>query len=90
MINVLVLIIAFGVGIYIGMVIRDLKDRIKTVENKLKTKQPDVGATRGNYAPVNEYTHTNQDSAVGIVETKTPQRLDWEAQQDLAREARGQ
>jgi hypothetical protein len=45
-------------------------------------KKPEIGVTNGVYGEVNEF-NTNQDGNVGLVETKTPQLLEWEENERL-------
>jgi len=86
----LVVLLAVLMGFCAGYFYRDLRDRLDSIENKMKEKPVDLGVTLGGYGPVNEYSRTNQDGVVGIVETKTPQRVEWDAQEALRREARGE
>lgn len=80
----------FGLGVFIGYNFRELRDDLKYIKQKLVDKEPELGATRGAYGPVNEFKRTNQDGPVGLVEAKSPQRVQYEAEESLRREARGE
>lgn len=90
MINILVFLLSVFLGFVIGYYHRDIVERVKLLEERSKEKPVELGTTLGEYGPVNEFSRTNQDGPVGLVETKTPQRIEWEAQESLRREARGE
>lgn len=74
----------------IGFLFRDLKDSVTDLQKRMDAKEPDLGATLGTYGPTSEYSRTNQDGPVGLVEAKTPQRVQFDAEEALRREARGE
>lgn len=74
----------------LGWYLRETKEAIKELREKLSKTELPVGATLGAYAPVNEFRRTNQAGEVGLVESKTPQRVEFEAQEALRRESRGE
>lgn len=76
--------LAFAFGWYL----REIHEAINELRARLKEQTPPIGATLGAYAPVNEFKHTNQPGVVGLVESKTPQRVEFEAQEALRQEAR--
>lgn len=86
------LVICFVSAWLLGFFHRDLKERVDDLQERMKKveKEPEIGATMGAYKPVNEFSRVNQDGAVGLVETKTPQRIQFEAEEALRREARGE
>lgn len=77
-------------GLFIGVYLDNLQKQILDLKSRQDEKSPDLGATLGDYGPVNEFSRTNQDGIVGIVEAKTPQRVEWEAEESLRKEARGE
>lgn len=76
------------VGIFIGTRLRDLQDQISDLRKRLNDidNTPAPGVAMGSYDKVDEYNAVNTDSAVGIVEVKTPQLLSWEEQQRQQKE----
>lgn len=86
------LVLCFIFAWTLGFFHRDLKDKLDDLQERMKKveKEPEIGATYGVYKPVNEFARVNQDGEVGLVETKTPQRIQFEAEEALRREARGE
>lgn len=75
-------------GIFIGTRLRDLQDQVADLRKRLNKidPTPKPGVAMGAYDKVDEYNSVNTDSAVGIVEVKTPQLLSWEEQQRQQKE----
>lgn len=86
------LVICFVFAWLLGFFHRDIKDKVDELQSRVSKveKEPEIGATLGAYKPVNEFSRVNQDGLVGLVETKTPQRIQFEAEEALRREARGE
>ena len=53
---------------------------LREILNKPKSTSSEVAVTRGVYAPTVE---SNTSGDVGISEAKTPQLIEWEAEQEL-------
>jgi len=81
-------IIALAVGYLVGYEHRVFKDQISKLQ-KEKPVEPDIGFTMGDYKPANEQARVNQDGEVGLVEPKTPERISWETDNSIEKEALG-
>lgn len=71
----------------LGYRMRDIKDSIEQLKNKLNEKQTAPTVTMGAYAPKTGTSNVS-DGRVGLVSAKTPQLLQWEADQKLEREVK--
>lgn len=83
-----VCLIAGGAGGYfIGRYQVAILDKIRTLEGQarqpvIEPEKPSV--TGGAYEPPHEISPVPEKKhAAGLVETKTPERLDWETQQEI-------
>lgn len=65
-------------SLIIGYILHDVR-KLKKLKPEPK---PEVGVTNGVYGDINDLK-VNQDGEVGLVETKTPQRLEWEESERL-------
>lgn len=77
-------------GYYLGRYQTQLVDKIRTLEGqsreepKPEPEKPTV--TPGAYAPPREVsTSTDKKQGAGLVETKTPERLDWENSNEISK-----
>lgn len=77
-------------GYYLGRYQTQLVDKIRTLEGQAKVvpkpapEKPVVVA--GAYQPPKDVsTSVNDKHKAGLVETKTPERLDWENSNELSR-----
>jgi len=66
------------IGLLLGYLYRTLRDFIKEFKTSIKEK-PEVGVNLGEYGQVKGYS--NQNSDIGLVNSKTPQQLEFEAKQ---------
>jgi hypothetical protein len=82
-------VVAGGVtGYFLGRYQANLLEQIRTlqarpvVEAPPEPEKPTVAG--GAYSPPREISNVpNKKQAAGIVESKTPQQMDWEAQEEL-------
>lgn len=76
-------------GYYAGRYTRGLLNEIRTLrEEKSREPAPKPGVTMGEYTPPQPVsTAVDTKRAVGLVEQKTPERVDWETTQAIEREA---
>lgn len=82
------LVVAIGVGGYfVGRFQTQLVDKIRTLEGKQREVPPEPekpAVTGGAYQPGRAIsTAIDKKRSAGLVETKTPQQLDWESQNEL-------
>lgn len=100
MINALVLgigavvCLATGVvGYLLGRYQSDLIDKIRTLEEQSREKplEPEKPTVAGGaYQPPNEVSNTpSKERRAGLVETKTPQLLEWENDNNIEKQALG-
>lgn len=73
-------------GYYLGRYQAALIKRIHELE-EATPYEPEPVVTMGAYSEPKELNET--DTAVGLVQTKTPQRLDWENEIAVEKEGRG-
>ena len=79
------------IGYFIGLKIGNLEDTIKDLTDRVTREEPELGATFGSYAVPNQNAQIPDNGIpVGIVEAKTPQRVEFEAEESIRREARGE
>lgn len=78
------------IGHYIG---REQNRLIDTIQSVLKrTEAPPENPptiTMGEYTAPREISNVVDDTPVGLVESKTPQRVEWETSQKIDKEVRG-
>lgn len=77
------LLLGGGIGYTLGLYQSRLLDKIRTLE-EATPYEPEPVVTMGAYEPPKELNET--DTPVGLVQTKTPQRLDWETEQAIEKE----
>jgi hypothetical protein len=70
------------IGFLLGYFYKDMKNKIDSLTQQIKKKEPEIGATNAAYGRVDPF-RVNQDGDVGLVEPKTAQRLEWEEQERL-------
>lgn len=82
------LLVGGALGYLLGRYQTQLVDKIRTLEGqareepKPKPEKPTV--TAGAYAPPREVsTSIDKKQGAGLVETKTPERLDWENSNEI-------
>lgn len=77
----LIEIVIFGlIGTGVGYLYRDISEKIKDLHKKIDEPK-DLGAIGGEYNGLNQIS-TNT-GPVGLVETKTPEMLEWEESERL-------
>lgn len=77
-----------ALGYLLGRYQANLVDRIRTLESQdIVTSEPMKPIiTGGAYQPPREFSNTvDTKRKAGLVETKTPQQLEWENNNELAR-----
>lgn len=72
-------------GYFLGRYNGILIDKITLLE-KITEVAPEPSITMGEYTPPTEVSET--DSPIGIAETKTPQRVEFEYEQETERQGR--
>lgn len=76
-------------GYFLGRYQTKLVDRIRTLESQKKEVPPEPVkpvVAGGAYQPPKEITNAvDNKPGAGIVETKTPQQLDWESSNEMAK-----
>jgi hypothetical protein len=73
-------------GYYIGRYHVALLDKIRTLQGQARAEQAPT-VTMGEYSPPHDINET--DMPIGLVEAKTPQRVEWEAEQAIEKEGLG-
>lgn len=74
-------------GYLLGWRNREVAEFIKKFTEHQPETPPDPGVTYGAYRPAG-YGPVNEGGETGIAEAKTPQRVSWEADQEIEKEAR--
>jgi hypothetical protein len=74
-------------GYLMGRYQAALIDRIRTLEGQSREVTPAPSVTMGVLTPPREVGET--DAPIGIAEAKTPQRVEWESEQETERQGRG-
>lgn len=77
MIDVLISVVCLALGYYVGYNQAKLKDQLQS----LKVKEPEPAVTRDDPRLINE--NYQSQGEVGIASPKSPQLLEWEANQEL-------
>lgn len=80
MTNLIYIVLFAVIGTLAGYLHRDITEKIKALNKKIDEPK-DIGAVGGAYNGINQIS-TNT-SPVGLVETKTPQQLEWEESERL-------
>lgn len=85
MINLLITaltLLLLSIGGCVGYFFRDIQDRVKRLENAQVKNKP--GVTFGSYRKADELAPTNRplDKKSGVVIPKTPQKIEWDEQQE--------
>lgn len=80
------LVFVGSLGYIVGWYQSSLIKRIHELEESTPY-EPEPVVTMGAYSEPKELNET--DTAVGLVQSKTPQRLDWEAEQKVEKEGLG-
>jgi hypothetical protein len=79
-----------ALGYFLGRYQSVLIDKIRTLEagnNQPVPEKPTV--IMGGYAPIQAVSTATDDRSAGLVESKTPERVDWETKQAIEKEGRG-
>lgn len=82
------------VGYLVGRYHRELIDKIRTLENRPEVETPvepeKPAVTGGAYQPPKEISNAVETKkGAGLVETKTPQQLDWESKNEMSKLEQG-
>lgn len=78
------------IGHYIGREQSRLIDTIQSVLQRTEKPPENLPAiTMGEYVEPREISNVVDDTPVGLVESKTPQRVEWETSQKIDKEVRG-
>lgn len=95
MTNVLILVfsglvvVSGVIGYCLGRYQNSLIDKIRTLEGQSRQEpapEPEKPVvTGGAYQPPHEVSTSTDKKRAGLVETKTPERLDWESKNELAK-----
>lgn len=80
------LLLGGSIGYCLGIYQNRLLDKIRTLE-EATPYEPETLVTMGAYDKPKEINET--DTVTGLVEVKTPQRIEWEAEQAIEKEGRG-
>lgn len=88
---VLVITLSFGGICYsLGLYTHTLKATVARYRAEPIKNEPLPAVTLGSYIPVNQNAAGNsRDELIGIVDSKTPQRLEWESSNAIEREGKG-
>lgn len=81
------LVVGGVLGYLVGRYHRELVDKIRTLEGQVR-EEPKPVVTMGAYDPP-QPTTTHSDTAIGLVETKTPQLIEFEQQESIERQGLG-
>jgi hypothetical protein len=77
-------------GYYLGRYQSQLIDKIRTLEAGKKPEPEKPGVIMGSYQPPQGISTTvDSKHKAGLVETKTPERLQWETEQKVNKEVLG-
>jgi hypothetical protein len=83
-----IVVLAGGLGYLVGRYQSHLTDKIKSFEDAVPEPEPEPGVTLGVYTEPLTISSPEDTRAVGLVETKTPERLEFEAAQELERQVK--
>lgn len=82
-------VLSGALGYLVGRHQAHLLNRIRTLEGQAREPEPEKPTvTMGAYTPAVAVSEDN-DKPVGVVEAKTPQRVEWEAEQAIEKEGLG-
>lgn len=79
------MLIGGGIGYFVGYKQNQLTDKLRTLYGYRDEEVPTPTVTMGEYKPPQDVGETN--SATGLIESKTPERLEWEASNAIDKEA---
>jgi apolipoprotein N-acyltransferase len=79
------LLVAFVMGAFLGYAYRDIKENLKNLKKQLLEKANPPAISMGAYKTPKP-TSSPTDARIGLVDAKTPQRMEWEASQKLERQ----
>lgn len=77
-------IVLVAIAALLGYLYRDIRDKVKYLQTNLPKEKPDIGATPASYGTTRGYA--SQDSPIGLVNTKTPEQLEWEHRQEISKD----
>jgi hypothetical protein len=90
---ILGLLIGGTLGYFLGRHQAALVDKIRTLEEQSRQEpkpEPEKpGVTMGSYQPPREISTSTDTKRAGLVEAKTPQRLEWEQEIAIEKEVLG-
>lgn len=90
-VSILVYILTFcagGIGgYYAGRYTRGLMNEIRTLKEQRREPTPEPTITAGAYTPPKAVSTAVDNSPVGLVESKTPERMAFEQDQAIEKEA---
>jgi len=89
LVSLLVVLVSCTASYWLGFYTRTLVDKIRTLKADQAglIPEPKPTVTMGDYTPPREISET--DTVTGLIESKTPQRIEWEAEQAIEKEGRG-
>lgn len=86
------IILGGSAGYFIGRYHSNLLDKLKFLESREPEPVKEVTKptiTMGDYAPPRDISTAPDNRSAGLVETKTPERVAWEQEQSIEKEALG-
>jgi hypothetical protein len=89
LVSLLVVLVSCTASYWLGFYTRTLVDKIRTLKADQAglIPEPKPTVTMGDYTPPREVSET--DSPVGLVDVKTPQRLEWENEIETEKQGKG-
>lgn len=82
-------IFTLALGYLAGRYASNLANEIRTLREKSREERAKPAVTMGEYTPPAAVGTTTDDRAVGIVESKTPERVAFETEEAIEKEALG-
>jgi hypothetical protein len=76
-------------GYYLGRYQSHILDKIRTLEEQRREPASKPTITMGEYSAPKPVSTAPDNRAVGLVETKTPERVQYETTEAIEREGRG-
>jgi hypothetical protein len=76
-------------GYYLGRYQSRIANELRTLKEKSREPAPTPAVTMGEYAAPKPVSTAPDNRAVGLVETKTPERVQYETTEAIEREGRG-
>jgi len=90
LVYLLIVLISCAASYWLGFYTHTLKDTISGLKaSKTAVHAPEPSITMGQYMPANENAEGSNTAPVGIAESKTPQRIDFETTNAIEKEGRG-